>query len=419
MTFGYRLLLIAALLVVGLGMPVASTAPSPGATEQMALVALPAESGRVIRPMQTPEDMLLQSLSALRAGDTETALQHVDELVEQQPTFRLAHLVRGDILASIGGRLPSISTDNVATRQDIERLISEARQRVVGASFDPGQRVPAPLLQLAEHHRHAVYIDTLKSRLYLFANRDGDPELVGDYYISIGKNGSRKRRKGDKRTPLGVYFVTERLPGEGLPDRYGPVAFPVDYPNAWDRRHQRTGSGIWLHGVASRSYSRPPQDSDGCVALINEELEQLSPLLEPGKTPVVIGEDAEWVEYDELLTRRTEAAETLEQWRRDWESGNVEKYLSHYDDEFIGGNMKIDAWRDYKRRVSKNKTNITVELDDISIFSYPDEDGLLVVTFKQHYESNNFNGNARKRQYWRKGADDRWRIVNEDLASRI
>lgn len=399
-------------------MPVASTAPAPGAPEQLAMVALPVEAGRVIRPMQTPEDMLLQSLSALRAGDTETALRHVDELVEQEPTFRLAHLVRGDILASIGGRMPSMSNDDVATRKDVNRLIAEARQRFVGTSFEPGERVPASLLQLAEHHEHAVYIDTLKSRLYLFANRDGDPELIGDYYVSIGKNGSRKRRKGDKRTPLGVYFVTERLPGENLPDKYGPVAFPVDYPNAWDRRHQRTGSGIWLHGVASRSYSRPPLDSDGCVALINEELEQVSPLMKPGNTPVVIGEGTEWVGYDELLNRRTEAAETLEQWRRDWESGDVEKYLSHYDNEFIGGNMKIDAWRDYKRRVGKNKTSIAIELNDISIFGYPDEEGLMVVTFKQHYESNNFNGSAHKRQYWRKGSDNRWRIVNEDLASR-
>ncbi len=419
MTFGYRLLLIAALLVVGLGMPVASTAPSPGVSEQLAMVALPANPGRVVRPMQTPEDMLLQSLNALIAGDTDTALKHVDDVLEQQPTFRLAHLVRGDILASIGGRMPSIITDDAGARQDVERLMAEARQRLVGTSFEPGRRVPSALLQLADHHRHAVYIDKLKSRLYVFSNSEGDPQLVGDYYISIGKNGSRKRRKGDKRTPLGVYMVTERLPGETLPDKYGPVAFPVDYPNAWDRRHRRTGSGIWLHGVASRSYSRPPQDSDGCVALINEELQQLSPLLEPGKTPVVIGEDIEWVEYDELIARRSEAAQTLEQWRLDWESGDVEKYLSHYDQEFIGSNMTIDAWRDYKRRVSKNKTSIAVELDDISIFSYPDEEDLLVVTFKQHYESNNFNGSARKRQYWRKGADDRWRIVNEDLASRI
>ncbi|MFK8029970.1 MAG: L,D-transpeptidase family protein [Gammaproteobacteria bacterium] len=418
MTFGFRILLIAALLVIGLGMPVASTAPSPGASEQLAMVALPSNAARVVRAMQTPEDMLLDALTALRAGDTERALEHVDNLVEQKPTFRLAHLVRGDILASIGGRMPNIVTEDAGARKDIERLMAEARQRVAGTSFEPGERVPAPLLQLADHHRHAIYIDTLKSRLYVFANNEGDPKLVGDYYISIGKNGSRKRRKGDKRTPLGVYVVTERLPGESLPDKYGPVAFPVDYPNAWDRRHQRTGSGIWLHGVASRSYSRPPQDSDGCVALINEELQQLSPLMEPGKTPVVIGEGAEWVEYGELLTRRAEAARIIEQWRYDWESGDVEKYLSHYDDEFVGSKMSIDAWRDYKRRVNKNKTNIAVELNDISIFGYPDEDDLMVVTFKQHYESNNFNGTANKRQYWRRGSDNRWRIVNEDLANR-
>lgn len=404
-------------MVIGMGVPIASTAPSPSA-KQVVMVASTSTTNEAVRlANQTAEELLLESVAALRAGNVDQALSHVDDLLEEKPTYRLAHLVRGDILSSIGGQMPSISRASKKERAHIENLLAEARQRLVGTSFEPQGRVPAALLQLGDHHEHVVFIDTELSRLYIFENREGDPQLIADYYISIGKNGSRKRRKGDKRTPLGVYFVTERLPGASLPDKYGPVAFPVDYPNAWDRRHNRTGSGIWVHGVASRSYSRPPQDSDGCVALINEELEQISPLMKPGITPVIIGSQAEWVEYSELVQRREQAQGLIEQWRLDWESGNVEKYLSHYDNEFSSRGMNLRAWQSYKRRVAKSKKEISVELNDVSIFAYPDEDDLMVVTFRQHYESNNFNGSARKRQYWRRGDDNRWRIVSEGMAT--
>ena len=29
----------------------------------------------------------------------------------------------------------------------------------------------------------------------------------------------------------------------------GDGAFPLNYPNEWDRRLNKTGSGIWLHGT--------------------------------------------------------------------------------------------------------------------------------------------------------------------------
>lgn len=416
MTHPFRTFVIAVLMVAGLGVPVASTAPAPGG-ERLAMANIPVESLRALQSMATPEEMLLQTLQSLRAGNTERALSEVDRLIREKPTFRLAHLVRGDILASIGGRMPSVVGVNKKSRADIDNLMAEARQRLAGTSFESTGKVPAALLKLGDHHRHAVFIDTELSRLYLFENRGGDPLLVQDFYVSVGKNGSRKRRKGDKKTPLGVYFVTERLPGEKLPDRYGPVAFPVNYPNEWDSRNSRTGSGIWLHGVASKSYSRPPQDSDGCVALINEEIEKLSPLIEPGLTPVVIGSGEDWIEYADLEHRRQEFAGALEQWRSDWQSGDVERYLSHYDQEFRGKGMNLDAWSAYKRRVGKHKKNVLVELSNVSMFGYPDERDMIVVTFRQHYESNNFNGSAHKRQYWRKNDAGQWRIVTETTAT--
>src|SRR3546814_8483534 len=48
-----------------------------------------------------------------------------------------------------------------------------------------------------------------------------------------------------------------------LPDFYGDGAYPLNYPNEWDKHEGRKGYGIWLHGTPSTTYSRPPRASDG------------------------------------------------------------------------------------------------------------------------------------------------------------
>ena len=114
---------------------------------------------------------------------------------------------------------------------------------------------------------------------------DGALKLQTDYYVSQGKLGVKKFREGDQKTPIGVYYVNGRIPGPKLPDFYGTGALPINYPNEWDRRNGRGGSGIWLHGTPSDNFSRPPLSSDGCVVLANPDLlvrwQTQAPLNEP------------------------------------------------------------------------------------------------------------------------------------------
>src|SRR5690606_34848488 len=145
----------------------------------------------------------------------------------------------------------------------------------------------------------AFVVDARRSRLYVYENRDGYPQLVTDYYVSQGKFGVNKSREGDQKTPLGVYYVTSRLQGRKLPDFYGSGALPISYPNAWDRLNGRGGSGIWLHGTPADSFSRPPLASGGCVVLSNPDLRRLSQEAEIGKTPVVIADEVRFVSREQ------------------------------------------------------------------------------------------------------------------------
>jgi hypothetical protein len=102
--------------------------------------------------------------------------------------------------------------------------------------------LPAPVLQLAPSQAHAILVDTSRSRLFVYANDLGRPRYVTDFYISLGKNGVEKQREGDQKTPLGVYTIG--APKGKLPEIYGAGAFPLSYPNEWDKLYGHYGHGI-------------------------------------------------------------------------------------------------------------------------------------------------------------------------------
>ena len=176
-----------------------------------------------------------------------------------------------------------------------------------GAAADDGTAVlsatgnlPAYLLEMPDSVNNILIADAANATLYRFVRSGASIVQKDQRYMSIGLNGTGKERAWDRKTPLGVYFITESLDTTRLDDKYGAAAYPLDYPNAWDRQQQRTGSGIWLHGVDHKNPDRPPLDTDGCLALRNEEILQLADVLEPLVTPVIVAREVVWATPDEL-----------------------------------------------------------------------------------------------------------------------
>lgn len=243
----------------------------------------------------------------------------------------------------------------------------------------------------------------------------GTPRYVTDYYATSGKNGSDKLREGDKKTPVGVYFITAKLPREKLTDFYGSNAFPINYPNEWDKRQGRSGSGIWLHGTPSDTYSRPPRASDGCVVLTNQDLDAVATRMQVGMTPVIISNHVEWTKPGDSIALRNEVTRQIETWRKDWESRNVDAYLSHYSHDFSSNGENITQWSQHKRQINHSKAWIKIGISKVGMFLYPDRDDLVVVHFDQDYSSNNLINKMKKRQYWLKEKNSgRWKIIHED-----
>ncbi len=272
--------------------------------------------------------------------------------------------------------------------------------------------VPASLLQLPPSVVSAMVIDVDSNTLHVFENLGRSVAKTGELYVAIGKGGAGKQREGDERTPIGIYSPSSFIPDERLPEIYGRGAFPIDYPNAWDQRRGRSGSGIWIHGTNKGEGELLARSSRGCITLSDADLLRLMEYLQLGRTPVVISHGLTWQAAYEVEATRRSLSERVEQWRRDWESLDTERYIRHYASSFHVGSMDLAAFRRQKMRVNASKSFVAVELGDLSMYSYPGEDELYLVTFEQRYKSDNFRAVRTKYQYWQRRPEG-WRIVEE------
>lgn len=378
-----------------------------------------------------PEDHEAEFLKAVlhfKEGNISKALSELDQLIKKVPDFQLAYLLKGDLILSrfsstnkLGQTplLASLVTTLDTNNQQLSLLREEARLRLnafLNDDFD--NRMPRQILALGESVKKAILVDKSANRLYVFEKEETGQLLVQikDFYISTGKLIGDKKVKGDLRTPEGVYFVTSWINPEKLPDKYGIGAFPVNYPNELDKHNGKTGYGIWLHGTDKGYYSRPPRDSEGCVVLTNIDLESLKSHIEPGVTPVVIANEVEWIKHDEWINERESLLQAIENWRLDWQSMDVDKYLSHYGTDFWSVSHNLKSWSSRKRYLAKNKIFQKIALTDMSLLVYPQKKTsgkkIAVVRLRQDYQSNNFNGEMSKRLYLEK-KDNNWKIIYE------
>ena len=295
----------------------------------------------------------------------------------------------------------------------LEELVEEAQLRLAPPRVPKGS-LPASLLKLSDDQRYAVVVDLPRARLYVLENTKGSLKVVREHYAAMGRNGVGKQSRGDLRTPIGIYTVTGFTEDNALPDLYGAGAFPLTYPNIWDRHHGRDGSGIWLHGVPMNIGSRAPRSSEGCVTMANSDLVALKPYLQAGKTPVILSESLSWMPPAIIAKDRDALLARIEEWRSRWSAIDTEAYLNFYSDEFVSNGMNKSAFSAYKRRVNASKRHINVQLRDLDLLRYPGEPNLVMAQFRQDYSSDNFSVSGNKQQFWRQQKDGSWKIVLEE-----
>jgi hypothetical protein len=277
-----------------------------------------------------------------------------------------------------------------------------------------GGLLPAYLLQIPESVSAVFVAETDMSTLHRFEIVAGKPGKHDKRYMSIGQNGVGKQRPWDRRTPLGIYFVVEQLDTSALHERYGPVAFPLDYPNIWDRINKRSGDGIWIHGVTPNNGRRPPRDTDGCIALPNDELLAIVPQLVPLVTPVLVTRKIRWVSPEQLAATAAELAAALDAWAGSYRSGDLHTYLSLYAEDFGYRGMDRQQWASFRVQTMAAVPLQDFVLADVLLLADPEDRDLYLSRFRQTIVTDASEVATIKRLYWQRSANGALKIVAED-----
>lgn len=274
---------------------------------------------------------------------------------------------------------------------------------------------PAYLIRLPDTVKTVFVAETSAAAFHRFENAGGlKIGYQGADYMSIGENGDGKRGNGDGRTPLGIYFVTEQLDTSKLHEKYGVTAFTLDYPNAWDRRMQRTGTGIWVHGVDRRGGKRPPLDTDGCIALPNKTLTKLENQFQPNVTPVVIARELKWMDREALEELRARLDTAVSSWAESLQHGDMHAYLSLYDDDFRHWGMNKTEWTVFSVENLGSRSIETVTVNDLLLLADPAEDDIYLSRFRLGITEQSNTVEVTKRLYWRNAANGDLKIIAED-----
>ncbi len=125
-----------------------------------------------------------------------------------------------------------------------------------------------------------VIVDKQALKLHVL-NETGDTLFTAP--VCCGKNLGHKQKRGDMRTPEGTFAITQiqdsRLwkhdfgDGAGMRDgAYGPWFIRLKTPPF---------TGIGIHGTCFPE-RQGTRDSEGCVRLHNNDMEQLVELVQPG-----------------------------------------------------------------------------------------------------------------------------------------
>lgn len=345
------------------------------------------------RPTASTEALLLNAWHQWQSGAVSEARSQLEALLQQEPQFKLAWLLYGDLVAGRSGRYPKgLAPDDPEVwplRLELQkRLLAEQNQ-------PPADAVPAGLIHLAEPVSQLIAVDLGAGRLFLLERQEGGWQRRREIFAGIGREGFYKRKRGDLRTPVGIYRTGRFMADQELPELFGAGALTLDYPNAWDLTQKRDGDGIWIHGVPRDTYVRAPLSSEGCVTLANAEFDILRKEVETG-TPVILADALQWSSLEESQAQQLEWLDRLDQWRLARLSGDPARQQAFY-----------------VTPPARPSTFNELELEGISVFRYPGEEKMVVAQFTARYQRQGRWAEDRIEQFWQQDGDKRWHIVLE------
>ncbi|MBF0240908.1 MAG: L,D-transpeptidase [Desulfamplus sp.] len=228
--------------------------------------------------------------------------------------------------------------------------------------------IPSSLVKSPREGGSAIVVEKDSQTLWLYTSKDGEFIKVFEVPCSTGEVDGPKMVEGDKKTPEGVYFIKKAYDDRFLTPIYGKRAFTTDYPHFLDIKLGKTGSAIWIHGT---NKILKPMDSNGCVAMNNDDVVKLDHYIVLDETPVIITDKADYISLETSVDQRIDITSFLAKWIESLNRGSYLEHLFYYDATNYLPDMRWWAeWVEIRSRSAASKNPITALIDNIGIYKH-------------------------------------------------
>lgn len=268
----------------------------------------------------------------------------------------------------------------------------------------------------AEEH-FTVVVDKIPRKLYLLKTSGDTHEIMDTTAVLIGENDGHKEVEGDKRTPEGIYYIVSYMSDAEMLKKfgayaeiYGVGAYPTNYPNPIDRILNRTGHGIWLHGL---NPGRHKPATEGCVGVQNDDLNRMKPNLSIG-VPVVIVDNILFMTSEQYANEKNQLMGVLTGFIDAWNKGDAEAFAAFIHPKYSSYAAKnANAYIASKKYLMDVYPEKLISIDNVNI--YRQNDKTLVYDMNQFYCAPNVTTYSNKR-YYMLNDNGKFRMISEEIS---
>lgn len=239
----------------------------------------------------------------------------------------------------------------------------------------------------SNHVTTAILVDKKTNQLSVAEYQNGVYQIIKKYHATLGQVKGDKENEGDLKTPEGIYTAKSLLKPPRLKPKFGAMAYYLNYPNSYDEIAGHTGNNIMLHATDEPTRLKQDYDSQGCVVVNNGEIEEIRKYMKVGLTPVLIFPEL----TDEYLNpgQNPKVQSFFESWIHDWESKDIDRYISHYHSDFSAQGKNRAQWKAYKASLNAQYKTINIGPEDVRYYRHPK---YWMITFTQNYSSTRKGG---------------------------
>ena len=253
-----------------------------------------------------------------------------------------------------------------------------------------------------------LLVDKNKQKLFVIAEDSTcNLHVIDTFRVTTGRVTGDKEKEGDLKTPEGIYTVVRKIKDEKLPEKYGPLAFILDYPNYVDKIYKKNGSNIWIHG---RNETIKDFQTEGCISLENGHVLDLAKYISLRKTNLVIVDSigANGTDWDKF---HSELNKFIINWKSNWSNGSLDQYFASYSPNFKENGHPLEVFKKRKTRIEKKYKWKKIEVDSLWFLISKRE---VVAHFRQTYVSPNFTSIGEKELLMVRDTSG-FKIIKEDF----